>query len=213
MEPDQLKTLREKINSFERQPVSWQKEFVWQQVTPASNSSLLKIRWKYAVALVLTGIIGYSILIYQQRVGESSAKRISTLEKQIESEKNKIVNSQNRIEEKCVIVKDKPILPLTSKRKTINLTLVEEPPVTIQDRIVINYIDSLATSAPGFKSVVMIEEKSQRKKITPIIGKVPLTGFDVPGKERTVRIQLNKRDDTELPSSLEERHVLVARIQ
>jgi hypothetical protein len=213
MEPDQLKTLREKINSLERQPVSWQKEFVWKQVAPACNTRLLIIRWKYAAALVLTGVIGYTILSYQQRVWETSSKRISALEKQIESEKNKIVNSHIHIEEKCVIVNDKPTLPLTSKRKTKNPILVEEPPVSIHDRIAINYIDSLSTSAPAFESVVMIEAKSQGKKIAPIIGKVPLNGLNVPGKERSVRIQLNKMDDTELPSSLEERNVLVARIQ
>jgi hypothetical protein len=212
MEPDQLKTLREKINSLECQPVLWQKEFVWQQVAPVSNTSLFIIRWKYAAAMILTGILGYTILFYQQRVWESSAQRISALEKQIESEKYKIVNSQNRIEEKCVIVKDKPIHPLTAKRKTKNPILVEEPPVSIQDRIAINYIDSLSTSAPSFESFVMIEAKSQAIKISPIIGKVPLNGLDMPVKERTVRIQL-KRDNTELPSSLEERHVLVARIQ
>ena len=210
MEPDQLKTLREKINTLEGQPLLWQKEFVWQQVSNKTSIRPSTLRWRYAAALVLTGIIGYLILLYQQRTWESTAKRISFLEKQIESEKNKIVSDPNSEQEICVPEKNKLTLRASSLNKTKNSILAEGQPVTIQDQITIT--DSLITSAPNFESVVSIVEKPQIRTIMPIIGKISMSSLEVTRKERTVRIHLTKKEGSELPSSLEERQMLLAKI-
>jgi hypothetical protein len=212
MEPDQLKTLREKINTLERQPVSWQKEFVWKQVAHKTNHRPFTIRWSYAAALVLTGVIGYSILFYQQRVWESAAMRISSLEKQIQSEKNKIAANQNNEEEKCVTEKTKSTLRASSLNKTKNSILVEESPVYVQESLAINTNDSTIISAITSESVVSIEMSPPIKTIAPIIGRIPQSIADRPGKQQTVRIRLNKKDNSELTSPQEEWHVLVARI-
>ena len=210
MEPDQLKKLRGKINTLEGQSVVWQKEFVWQQVSNKTSIRPSTLRWRYAAALVLTGIIGYLILLYQQRTWESTAKRISFLEKQIESERNKIVSDPNSEQEICVPEKNKPTLRASSLTKTKNSILAEGQPVIMPDRLAIT--DSLITYAPNFESIVSIVEEPPIRTIMPIIGKMPVSSLDVTRKERTVRIHLNKKDDPEFPSSLEERQGLLAKI-
>lgn len=212
MEPDQLKTLREKINTLERQPVSWQKEFVCKQVTHKVSHRPFTFRWSYAAALVLTGVIGYFIFSYQQRVWDSAAMRISTLEKQIESKKNKIDTNQNNEEEKCVTEKNKITLRARTLNKTKNSILVEKIPVIVQEPLAINTSDSTIVLAITSESVMSIAESRPLKTITPIIGRIPQGVADRPGKQQTVRIHFNKRDNFELPSPQEEWHVLVARI-
>ncbi len=210
MEPNQLKKFRGKINTLEGQSVLWQKEFVWQQVSNKTSIRPSTLRWRYAAALVLTGIIGCLILLYQQRIWESTAKRISFLEKQINEEKNQIGSDPNSEQEICVPEKNKQALRASSSNKTKNSILAEQQPVIIQERLSIT--DSLITSAPNFESVVSIVEKPQIRTIMPIIGKIPMSSLDVTRKERTVRIHLNKKEAPELPSALEERQILLAKI-
>ena len=212
MEPDQLKTLREKINTLEREPVSWQKEFVWKQVAHKASHRPYTLRWSYAAALVLTGVIGYFILSYQQRVWESAAMRIRSLEKQIDSEKNKIATNQDSEEERCVTEKNKITLRASSLNKTKNSILVVESTVFMQEPLAINTNDSTIISAITSASGVSIEESPPLKTIAPIIGRIPQSIDNRSGKQQTVRIRLNKKDNSELPSSQEEWHVLVARI-
>lgn len=210
MEPDQLKNLREKITTLEHQPVSWQKEFVWQQVSQKSVRRPLTIPWRYAAVLALTGIIGYFMFSYQQRNREVVALRIRSLEKQIESGEKKTVIDLTPKDEVCLEEKDNIILTVASSSKTKNPVLTEDHPVLEQKLLSINVSDSIITTMAILEPVASVEQSPQLKTIVPIMGKIPQSMTDLSRKERTVRIRLKK--DPELRSSQEERHVLVARI-
>jgi hypothetical protein len=211
MEPDQVKTLREKINTLEHQPVSWQKEFVWQQVAHTAARQSHTPRWSYAAALAIMGMIGYFMLSYQQRNRDAAAWRISFLEKEIASRENNAVLNQNNIEEVCV-EENNVLLTGSSNSITKKPVLAEDQPVSNQELQAITIRDSIIISTTNMEAVASVEATPQLKTIMPIIGKIPLRMPDLSGEERTVRIYINKKDNPELLSSPEEQPVFVARI-
>lgn len=213
MEPEQLKTLRKKITTLEHQPVSWQKEFVWQEVAHKSGGQPLAPRWSYAAALLLAGMIGYFMHSDQQRNQDAAVLRISFLEKEIEARENKTVINQNNKEEACHEEKNNIIFNPSSNSPTKkNMVLHEDQPVFEQELVAINISDSIIISTNNFEPVAMVVVDPPLKAIVPIIGKIPQRIPDPSIKERTVRIRLQKKENPELPASQEERHVLVARI-
>jgi len=212
MGPDQLKNLREKINALEHQPVSWQKEFVWKQVSQKAQKQPLTLQWRYAAALALAGIIGYLMFSYQQQNREAVVLRIRSLENQIESTEKKTVTDLTSKEEMCLQEKYSISLTGYSSSKTKNPLLINDQPALKQELLVTNVSDSIITSMASHEPIASTEENTHLKTIAPIMGKIPQHKADLSLKERTVRIRLQKKENPELPASQEERHALVARI-
>jgi hypothetical protein len=209
MEPDQLKTLREKISSLEQQPVLWRKDFVWQEIIAKSDIRSTSFRWYSVAAVFLTGLLGIISIFYQRQLQDSNDKRIGFLEKQIEFKENSIRRYSTGKEETCPLEMVTISPRISNSVKTKNLT-AEKPPVNSEQTVAIVQIDSINSYTNTFtdESNISPGEIAQLKTVMPVIGKIPKGKPILENKERLVRIKLAKKDRIEITTQKEAKGLL-----
>lgn len=210
MEPDREKIIREKINRLEQQPAYWQKEFVWQQVSNKAHPRSSAVYWRSAAILLIAVIVGYSVLINQQRGWNNTASRITFLEKQIEiMERITRQKTDAKHEEECpnVIMANQPSRAWSKSNAIVS---AYEPVAWPDKEILVDHDNDSVLQSTTIYPIVLVELKPTRT-IQPIIGKIPVSNQDIVAKKGK-RIRINKDEDINFLSSENGRQGLVARI-